>query len=98
MADQLVEILEYDPAWLDRFADQRGRLSAVLAPWLARPVEHVGATSVPGLAAKPVIDMLALVHSLGEAQNAVGALEANGWLLWPDDPCRYYRLWFLYPR
>jgi len=98
MADQLVEVLEYDPAWLGRFADQQGRLSAVLAPWLARPVEHIGSTSVPGLSAKPVIDVLALVHSLDEAQNAVGALEANGWLFWPDDPCRHYRLWFLCPR
>jgi GrpB-like predicted nucleotidyltransferase (UPF0157 family) len=98
MADQRVEIEPYDPAWPDRFADQVGRVSALLGPWLAAPVEHIGATSVPDLPAKPVIDMLAPIRSLDAAQTAVGVLEADGWLFWPDDPCRRYRLWFLRPR
>jgi GrpB-like predicted nucleotidyltransferase (UPF0157 family) len=97
MTDQRVEIVPYDPAWLDRFADQQGAVSAVLGPWLAGPVEHVGSTSVDGLPAKPVVDMLAPVQSLEAAQTAVGVLEADGWLFWPDDPCRHYRLWFLRP-
>lgn len=62
-----------------------------------RPLEHTGSTSVPGLAAKPIIDMLGLVHSLDEAQDAGPALTADGWLSWPDDPGRHYRLWFLRP-
>jgi GrpB-like predicted nucleotidyltransferase (UPF0157 family) len=92
-----VEIVEYDPAWPDRFADQLEKVSALLGRWLARPVEHIGSTSVPGLPAKPVIDMLAPVRSLKAAHEAVGVLEANGWLFWPEDPCRHYRLWFLRP-
>ncbi|HUY50917.1 MAG TPA: GrpB family protein [Streptosporangiaceae bacterium] len=98
MPDQLVEIVEYDLAWPGEFAGQRDTVTAVLGPWLAGPVEHIGSTSVPGLPAKPVIDMLAPVGSLRAAHYAVGALEADGWLFWPDDPCRYYRLWFLRPR
>jgi GrpB-like predicted nucleotidyltransferase (UPF0157 family) len=98
MPDQLVEIVEYDPAWPDRFAEQEARVAAVLGPWLAGRVEHVGSTSVAGLSAKPVIDMLAPVRSLAEAQDAVRVLEADGWLFWPEDPCRHYRLWFLRPR
>jgi GrpB-like predicted nucleotidyltransferase (UPF0157 family) len=98
MPDQLVEIVEYDPAWPDKFAGQRGTVTAVLGPWLASPVEHIGSTSVPGLPAKPVIDMLAPVRSLQAAHDAVGALETDGWLFWPEDPCRHYRLWFLRPR
>jgi GrpB-like predicted nucleotidyltransferase (UPF0157 family) len=97
MADQRVEIVAYDPAWPGRFAEQQPRVSAVLGPLLAGPVEHVGSTSVAGLAAKPVIDMLAPVRSLAAAQTAVTALEGDGWLFWPDDPCRHYRLWFLRP-
>lgn len=97
MPDQLVEIVEYDPAWPDMFADQQSRVRAVLGPWLASPVEHIGSTSVPGLPAKPVIDMLALVRSLQAAHEAVDVLEADGWLSWPDDPCRHYRMWFLRP-
>ena len=70
----------------------------MLRPWLAGPVEHVGSTAVPGLRAKPVIDMLAPVTSLAGAQAAVPVLAGAGWLFWPDDPCRHYRLWFLRPR
>jgi GrpB-like predicted nucleotidyltransferase (UPF0157 family) len=93
-----VEIVEYDPAWPGRFADQRDQVAAILGPWLAGSVEHIGSTSVPGLAAKPVIDMLAPVRSLDAAHEALGILGAGGWLFWPEDPCRHYRLWFLRPR
>src|SRR5260370_18935384 len=98
MPDQRWEIVECGPGWPDKFAIQRGRVTAVLGPWLASPVEHIGSTSVPGLSAKPVIHMLAPVRSLQVAHDAVGVLEAAGWLFCPEDPCRHYRLWFLGPR
>ena len=98
MADEPVHISAYDPAWPARFDVQRDRVTAVLEPWLAAPVEHVGSTSVPGLPAKPIVDILAPVKSLGQAQHAVAPLQADGWLFWPEDPCRYYRLWFLRPQ
>jgi GrpB-like predicted nucleotidyltransferase (UPF0157 family) len=98
VADQLVHVAQYDPAWPHQFAEQAGHVSAVLAPWLAAPIEHIGSTSVPGLPAKPVVDMLAPVRSLASAQAAVGPLTGEGWLFWPDDPNRHYRLWFLRPR
>ena len=98
MADQPVHIAKYDPAWPDRFAEQQERAAAVLVPWLAAPIEHIGSTAVPGLPAKPVIDMLAPVRSLAQAQDAVAPLQADGWVFWPEDPCRHYRLWFLRPQ
>ncbi|WP_261566681.1 GrpB family protein [Frankia gtarii] len=97
-ADQTVHIVTYDPAWLAQFAEQQDRLRTVLAPWLAGTIEHIGSTAVAGLPAKPVIDLLAPVRSFDEARSAIPALEADGWLFWPDDPCRRYRLWFLRPR
>lgn len=97
-ADQPVHVVPYDPAWPAQFADQRDRTSTLLTPWLAAAVEHIGSTAVAGMPAKPVVDVLALVRSLDEARAAVPALEADGWLFWPDDPCRHYRLWFLRPR
>ena len=51
VADQRVEIVDHDPAWRDRFAEQRPVVEELLGPWLAGPVEHVGSTSVPGLRA-----------------------------------------------
>ena len=98
VADQHVEIADYDPAWADRFAGQRVMVEGLLQPWLSRPVEHIGSTSVPGLRAKPLIDMLAPVGSLREARAALPVLADAGWLFWPQDPCAHYRLWLLRPR
>jgi len=97
MADQSIEIVDYDASWPARFAEQRPAVEALLAPWLSGPVEHVGSTAVPGLRAKPIIDILAPVGALAEARAAVPAIQQAGWLPWPDDPLRTYRLWFLRP-
>jgi GrpB-like predicted nucleotidyltransferase (UPF0157 family) len=93
-----VDIVEYDPAWQQEFAEQRNRLMILLRGWLAEPVEHVGSTAVPGLASKPIVDILAPVTSLVEAREAVSVLEEDRWLHWPTDPNRSWRLWFLRPQ
>ena len=95
--DMPIAIGEYDVAWPDRFAEQQGALTELLAPWLAGPVEHVGSTAVPGLPAKPIIDMLAPVRSLPAARAAVPLLARRDWMFWPEDPAGAYRLWFLRP-
>ena len=97
MADQMVEIGEFDPSWARQFTEQQAEVEAVLGEALTGPVQHIGSTSVRGLAAKPVIDMLAPVRSLESARALVPALSANGWLYWPDDPNGQCRLWFLRP-
>lgn len=98
MSDEPVTIVDYDPAWRGRFHAQAARLTAILQPWLAASIEHVGSTAVPGLRAKPVVDILAPVVSLADAQTSLNALIADGWLFWPDDPNRNYRMWFLRPK
>jgi GrpB-like predicted nucleotidyltransferase (UPF0157 family) len=97
VADQQIEIVDYDPAWPDLFAGERPAVEALLPPWLCGPVEHVGSTAVPGLRAKPIIDMLAPVRSLPAVMAAVPFMEGAGWMPWPGDPLRGYRLWFLKP-
>ena len=59
-----VRIVAHDPAWPSLFQQERSLLEAELGEWLAGPVEHFGSTAVPGLAAKPVIDIMAGVASL----------------------------------
>jgi GrpB-like predicted nucleotidyltransferase (UPF0157 family) len=98
MADQQVEVVDYDPAWAGRFDEQRSAVEELLKPWLTGPVEHIGSTAVPGLRAKPVIDMLAPVGSLAQARAAIPLLADAGWVFWPEDPCGHYRLWLLRPR
>src|SRR3954451_13718895 len=83
MSDQRIEIHRYDPAWPDRFAAQRESVERILAPWLVAPVEHAGSTSVPGLAAKPVVDMLAGVRGLEESRPCIELLSTDGWLWAP---------------
>ncbi len=97
MADQAIELTDYDPGWVDQFREQQVRLSGILRSWLAAPIEHVGSTAVPGLRAKPVIDLLAPVRSLAAARAAIPELEDDGWLYWAEDPNQHYRLWFLRP-
>jgi GrpB-like predicted nucleotidyltransferase (UPF0157 family) len=83
MSDQPVEIAPYDAAWPERFEEQRAQVERILAPWLVGAVEHVGSTSVPGLAAKPVVDMLAGVRALDESRPCIDLLSADGWLWAP---------------
>jgi GrpB-like predicted nucleotidyltransferase (UPF0157 family) len=70
----LVRIVPYDPAWPDEFEAEKARLEPILAPWLAGEIHHVGSTSVPGLAANPVIDILAEVRSLDESRGSIEPL------------------------
>ena len=97
MSDQPITLVDHDPSWRDRFLAEQAVLSRLLRPWLAAPPEHVGSTAVPGLRAKPIVDIVAPVRSFEDAQDAVPVLEQHGWLFWPDDPNRSYRLWFLRP-
>jgi GrpB-like predicted nucleotidyltransferase (UPF0157 family) len=95
-ADAPIEAVPYDPTWPARFAAERDLLSGVLAPWLAGPIEHVGSTAVPGLSAKPVIDIMAGVESLEGSRDAIRAVAAAGYRHAP------YRAdvmhWFCKPR
>lgn len=65
MAPRIV-IVEYDPAWPRAFEAERARLAEVLCPY-ALTLEHIGATAVPGLAAKPTIDIAVGLARLADA-------------------------------
>ena len=58
----MIEIVPYDPLWPTVFASLRDRLADTL-PGLAQRIEHVGSTAVPGLAAKPIIDLTVVLKS-----------------------------------
>lgn len=87
-----VTVLPYDPAWATRFAVERVALEAALAPWLSGGVQHIGSTAVPGLCAKPMIDMMAGVADLAAAAAAAPVLTALGWEQGTHRP--HEALWF----
>jgi GrpB-like predicted nucleotidyltransferase (UPF0157 family) len=70
-------ISDYDPSWPERFTQLARSVAAVLGPMLVR-VEHVGSTAVPGLAAKPIIDLDVVVQPADVAE-AVHRLSALGY-------------------
>ncbi len=73
-----VSIVPYDPEWPGRFGEERRILAAVFAGSDAI-IEHVGSTAVPGLGAKPVIDVLIGVPILVEVESRIPALEGAGY-------------------
>jgi GrpB-like predicted nucleotidyltransferase (UPF0157 family) len=73
-----VQIAEYDPAWPQRFHALARRAASALGG-VAVAVEHVGSTSVPGLAAKPVIDLDVVVRA-EDVERAVARLAAIGYV------------------
>lgn len=78
-----VEIVDYDPVWPARFNEESESLRRVLMPWLAGPIEHIGSTAVPGLAAKPIIDIMAGVETLERSRDAIEAAATLGYCYFP---------------
>ena len=90
-----IEIAAYDPRWPARFEAERSLLNSVLVDWLAGAIEHIGSTAVEGMAAKPIIDIMAPVRSLAESTSAIPALEKAGYLHYPYKPDVMH--WFCKP-
>jgi GrpB-like predicted nucleotidyltransferase (UPF0157 family) len=76
-------IVPYDPDWPRRFDEERRLLAAVFAGAGAM-IEHTGSTAVPGLGAKPVIDIVIGVPALAEVERRIQALEAAGYEYVPE--------------
>lgn len=91
-----IAILPHDPAWANAFAAQAVRVRAALSAYLVGAVEHIGSTSVPGLPAKPIIDMLARVAVC--TVDIVPAMAGIGWVHAPEPGDEEQRkLSFCYP-
>jgi GrpB-like predicted nucleotidyltransferase (UPF0157 family) len=80
-----VSLAEHDPRWAERFREHRDRILAALA---GRDVEvhHIGSTAVPGLAAKPVVDLVVVVDDITAEEDHVEPLLAAGYVLRVREP------------
>jgi GrpB-like predicted nucleotidyltransferase (UPF0157 family) len=78
-----IEVVSYDPRWPALFEAEATRLRRALGK-VARRIEHIGSTSVPGLAAKPVIDIQISVPALEPAAPYADPLEELGYGNWRD--------------
>jgi len=86
-----IELADYDAAWPGRFEQMRARLAAALGD-TARRIDHVGSTAVPGLAAKPVIDIQVSVPDVEDEAAFRAPIEAQGFgMRWIELGHRYFR-------
>ncbi len=75
-----VSVVPYNPAWPGMFEEEKNHLLGSLPQEMIGRIEHFGSTAVPGLAAKPIIDILVEVRSLAETKSRiVPVLEAQGY-------------------
>jgi GrpB-like predicted nucleotidyltransferase (UPF0157 family) len=81
--DPAIRVVEYDPAWPALAAAETRRIEAAVGEAVVR-VDHVGSTAVPGLAAKPIVDLQLAVDALEPPARYVEALERLGYLFAPD--------------
>lgn len=83
--DGPVHLAEYDPSWPKRFDREAERIAAALGE-RELMIEHVGSTSVPGLAAKPTIDILLVVTDSADEESYLPHMEAAGYVLRVREP------------
>ena len=95
-----VAVVDYDPRWPELFERERSHLLSCLPSDVVKRIEHFGSTAVPGIPAKPIVDMLVEVTSLEETKKRIAPLlEAQGYdyfwrPTWGDDTPPFYA-WFI---
>ena len=99
-----IDIVSYDSSWPRQFQEEAEVLRHALAPWLVAPLEHIGSTAIPGLSAKPTIDIMVGVETLDASRPAIVAaaelgycyapyqVEIEHWFCKPSPAVRTYHL------
>jgi GrpB-like predicted nucleotidyltransferase (UPF0157 family) len=93
--DAPVRVVPYDPSWPQRFETERDLLLEALGGHVVGGIHHVGSTAVPGLAAKPTIDIMAGVGGLEESRSCFEALAQASYEYAPYRPDEMH--WFCKP-
>lgn len=93
--DEPIRLVAHDPAWTTRFAEERAALEDAIGQWASGGIHHIGSTAVPGLEAKPIIDILVGVESLDAGRGCFESLAGLGYLHAPYLPEEMH--WFCKP-
>jgi GrpB-like predicted nucleotidyltransferase (UPF0157 family) len=80
-----IKVVDYDPDWPKKFEAHAGRIADALGRAALR-IEHIGSTSIPSLAAKPIIDILVVVQNSADESTYLPQLEAAGYVLRVREP------------
>jgi GrpB-like predicted nucleotidyltransferase (UPF0157 family) len=82
-SDEPIVISPYDPGWVASFESERADLEAAIGAWATGGIHHVGSTAVPGLAAKPIVDILVGVEDLESSRACFAPLSGLDYLYAP---------------
>lgn len=80
-----IEIVDYNPDWVNMFEREAKSIRNIVGNLIAE-IQHIGSTAVPGLAAKPVIDIMIGLRDLSDGKNIIQPLEDLGYVFWADNP------------
>jgi GrpB-like predicted nucleotidyltransferase (UPF0157 family) len=93
--EETVHIVPYDPSWPEKFAIEKNLVEETLGSWIAGGVHHVGSTAIPGMSAKPIIDIMVGVKNLNGAKACIPFLEQIQYCYYPYKPDEM--IWFCKP-
>ena len=89
-----VELVDYDPRWPALFDAEASRIRAALSSILAFTLEHFGSTAIPGLAAKPIIDIMLITTDQAHWTRLIEPIQGLGYVFWAENP-RQDRMFFV---
>lgn len=89
-----VDVIDYDPRWPVRFADEAAAIRSALGTEPRLRIEHFGSTAIPGVAAKPIVDNLLILRIDTDWRRFVAPLQALGYVHWAENP-RADRMFFV---
>ena len=93
-AEDRVDLVEHDPSWSEQYRDEAAAIARTLTSVRGFRLEHFGSTAVPGIRAKPIIDIL-LIHPEPDAwPQLVEPLRSLGYVYWAENP-RSDRMFFV---
>ncbi|MEX2447436.1 MAG: GrpB family protein [Solirubrobacterales bacterium] len=93
--DEPIRLVPHDPSWPDRFDQEAAVLNAAIGGWATGGIHHVGSTAVPGLDAKPIIDILVGIDDLGASRACFDSLAKLDYRYAPYRPEEMH--WFCKP-
>ncbi len=94
-ADEPIRLSGYDSNWPARFEEERAALTDAIGEWVVGGIDHIGSTAVPGLEAKPIIDILVGVRDLKGSRACFEPLARLGYVYAPYLPDEMH--WFCKP-
>ena len=93
--EEPIHLVAYDPTWPSKFEAEQRLIEETLGPWIFGGLHHVGSTAIPGLAAKPIIDIMVGVRNLEEATPCLDLLAKLQYCYYPYKAAQMH--WFCKP-